>query len=52
MDEDGNPCELADLFLAVGAPIKLEFIGLQQTAATATQEDDADETDLMDFDMI
>jgi hypothetical protein len=43
---DGN------LFLAVGAPTKVVFIGLQQTAATVAEEEDADETDLMDFDMI
>lgn len=43
--EDGN------VYLAVGSPTKVEFIGLQQVAVT---DDDAqlDETDLMDFDMI
>jgi hypothetical protein len=44
--DDGN------LFLAVGDPTKVEFIGLQQTAAVIAEEDEADETDLMDFDMI
>ena len=44
--DDGN------LFLAVGDPTKVEFIGLQQTAAVLDEEDEADETDLMDFDMI
>ena len=46
MGEDGN------LFLAVGDPTDVEFIGLQQMAALVAEEDDADETDLMDFDMI
>ena len=43
--EDGN------IFLAVGSPANVEFIGLQQVAV---MEDDveSDETDLMDFDMI
>ena len=39
-------------FLAVGDPTKVEFIGLQQTAAAYDEDDEADETDLMDFDMI
>ncbi|MEQ8789702.1 MAG: hypothetical protein RIC55_25635 [Pirellulaceae bacterium] len=39
------------LFLAVGSPTSPEFIGLQQ-AAFLDEEDVADETDLMDFDMI
>jgi hypothetical protein len=46
MGEDGN------LFLAVGDPTNVEFIGLQQMAAMIAEEDEADETDLMDFDMI
>ncbi len=46
MGEEGN------LFLAVGDPTNVEFIGLQQMAAMIAEEDEADETDLMDFDMI
>lgn len=45
MNESGN------IFLAVGSPTKVEFIGLQQTAVLVDEEDD-EETDLMDFDMI
>ncbi len=47
LGEDG------DIFLAVGTPADLEFIGLQQSAAVV--EDEAvedDESDDMDFDMI
>jgi hypothetical protein len=44
--EDGH------LFLAVGDPTNVEFIGLQQMAALVAEEDEVDETDLMDFDMI
>jgi hypothetical protein len=43
--EDGN------MFLAVGNPTKVEFIGLQQMAALE-EEGELDETELMDFDMI
>jgi hypothetical protein len=39
------------VFLAVGSPTKLEFIGLQQTAVVE-EEDDEEESDVMDFDMI
>ncbi|MGE0756681.1 MAG: hypothetical protein AB7O38_06660 [Pirellulaceae bacterium] len=39
------------LFLAVGDPTRVEFIGLQQPAS-AWDEDDDVEMDLMDFDMI
>ncbi len=47
LSDDGN------MFLAVGRPTKVEFIGLQQTAAAVAEEDsETDETDLMDFDMI
>lgn len=47
MGSDGNT------FLAVGNPTKVEFIGLQQTAAMMDdEEEEADEMDLMDFDMI
>jgi hypothetical protein len=42
-----------NVFLAVGSPTKVEFIGLAQPAvATAEDEADADDADLMDFDMI
>jgi hypothetical protein len=44
--EDGH------LFLAVGDPTKVEFIGLAQTAPVTEEDESADETDLMDFDMI
>jgi hypothetical protein len=43
--EDGG------IFLAVGSPTKAEFIGLRQ-AITVNEEEETDETDLMDFDMI
>ena len=46
MGVDGN------LFLAVGEPTNVEFIGLQQTAAIVEEKGEADETDPMDFDMI
>jgi len=46
MGEGGIP------FLAVGDPTKVEFIGLQQPAAVVDEDDETDETDLMDFDMI
>lgn len=46
MGQDGH------LFLAVGDPTNVEFIGLQQMAAMVAEEDEVDETDLMDFDMI
>ncbi|MEM8670364.1 MAG: hypothetical protein AAGG48_22760 [Planctomycetota bacterium] len=45
--DDGN------LFLAVGDPCEVEFIGLTQQAAVAVEDEEGvDETDLMDFDMI
>ena len=44
--------EGGDIFLAVGNPTKVEFIGLAQPAAAVEDEDGTDETDLMDFDMI
>ncbi len=40
------------VFLAVGNPTKLEFIGLQQLPAVDEKEDDEEEADTMDFDMI
>jgi hypothetical protein len=43
--DDGN------VFLAVGNPTKVEFIGLQQMAISE-EEGELDETELMDFDMI
>lgn len=47
MGEDEN------IFLAVGSPTNIEFLGLQQAAAVVEDEEgEADETDLMDFDMI
>lgn len=45
LGEDGN------IFLAVGDPTKVEFIGLQQVAVVE-EEAGGEETDLMDFDMI
>ena len=42
----------ANIFLAVGNPTNVEFIGLQQTAAILDEEGKTEETDLMDFDMI
>ena len=45
LGDDGN------IFLAVGDPTKVEFIGLQQVAVFE-EEEGGDETDLMDFDMI
>lgn len=46
MGDDGN------LYLAVGDPTNIQFIGLQQVAVVVDEEDETDETDLMDFDMI
>jgi hypothetical protein len=40
------------IFLAVGNPTKLEFIGLQQLAAVDDVEEDEEESDSMDFGMI
>jgi hypothetical protein len=40
------------LFLVVGSPTDVQFIGLQQTAAIVEEDEAADETDLMDIDMI
>jgi hypothetical protein len=44
--------EGGNVFMAVGNPTNVEFLGLQQTSALADEEDGVDETDLMDFDMI
>lgn len=41
-----------NVFLAVGSPTKVSFIGLAQTAMVESEDEQADETDLMDFDMI
>ena len=46
LSDDGH------LFMAVGSPTRVDFIGLQQTAILSEQDDEVDETDLMDFDMI
>jgi len=46
MGEDEN------IYMAVGKPTQVEFIGLQQVAAFFDEEGKADETDLMDFDMV
>jgi len=43
---DGN------VFLAVGSPTKIEFVGLQQAAPPAGEEGEEEEADLLDFDMI
>jgi len=40
------------IFLLVGSPTKIEFIGLQQVAAVDEGEEDEDEAESMDFDMI
>ena len=40
------------IFLVVGNPTKLAFIGLQQLAAADEEEEDDEEADSMDFDMI
>ncbi len=48
MGEDGN------VFMMVGSRVELEFVGLQQSAPSATpdQEEEDDSGDAMDFDMI
>lgn len=46
MSEEGS------VFLVVGSPTDIEFIGLQQPAAVVSDEDMADEEDTLDFDMI
>ena len=43
---DGN------VFLAVGSPTKIEFVGLQQAVGLAEEESGEDEADMLDFDMI
>jgi hypothetical protein len=43
---DGN------VYLAVGSPTKIEFVGLQQAAGIAEEESGEEEADLLDFDMI
>jgi hypothetical protein len=40
------------IFLAVGNPTKLEFIGLHQLAPADADEEDEEEAESMDFDMI
>jgi hypothetical protein len=44
--DDGN------VFLAVGSPTKVEFVGLAQVAAVEEETEAVEEGDLMDFDMI
>ncbi|WP_425396744.1 hypothetical protein [Aeoliella sp.] len=44
--DDGN------VFLAVGQPTKIEFIGIQPSISVIDDTDGDNETDLMDFDMI
>lgn len=44
--QDGN------LFLTVGQPTKIEFLGIQPSISVIDAMDDDNETDLMDFDMI
>ncbi len=43
-----------ELFMAIGTPATVQFIGLQQTTGVAAEEtaDEQDAGDLMDFDMI
>ena len=41
-----------NIFLAVGNLTKTDFIGLQQLAAAIDEEEEADETDFMSFDML
>lgn len=43
---DGN------FYLLVGDELEIDFIGLKQVAASVQEEDDAEESDFMDFDMI
>lgn len=46
LGEDDN------VFLVVGNPTRLEFIGLQQLAVADEDDEDEEEADAMDFDMI
>ena len=47
LGDDGN------VFLAIGDPTKVEFVGMQQAAPVAEEEaEEEEEGDLMDFDMI
>ena len=41
-----------NIFMTVGSSARIKFIGLQQSAVAVDDEGEADETDLMDFDMI
>ena len=41
-----------NIFLVVGVPTKIEFIGIQPSAAVDDDTEDDDGTDTMDFDMI
>lgn len=44
--------ELGEMMLAIGNRASVEFVGLAAPAATVSETDDADDVDLMDFDMI
>jgi hypothetical protein len=45
--------EAGEVFMAVGSPTKIQFVGLQEAAGLADdEEDDADDGDDMDFGMI
>ena len=46
LSADGTP------FLAIGSPTKLEFVGLEQTAAIAADEEGEDDEDSLDFSMM
>jgi hypothetical protein len=43
---DGTP------FLAIGSPTKLEFVGFEQTAGVTSDEDGAEEEEVVDFGMM
>ncbi len=44
--------EAGEIMMAVGDPARIEYIGMQKTAATVVEEDSEEEGGLMDFDMI
>ena len=46
MGADGN------IFLAIGSPTQVEFLGLQETATAEEAEEETEETEMMDFEMI
>ena len=43
---DGN------IFLCVGSPTRIEFIGLKSAAPVVAEEPDAEEEDLLDFSLV